>query len=104
GGFGIFWGGVGAEPRLTEICRRTIVVEQPVHRDRALADEAGDALKRWTDRPPLIIDDAEGAVGAVRRALAVGYAGASYKNCKGIIKGIANACLLAERRGQGQAG
>jgi len=102
--FRIFWERVGAEPRLTEICRRTIVVEQPVHRDRALADEAGDALKRWTDRPPLIIDESDGAIGDVPRALALGYAGASYKNCKGIIKGIANACLLAERRGQGQAG
>ena len=28
-------------------------------------------------------------------ALALGYVGTSHKNCKGIVKGIANACLLA---------
>ena len=32
------------------------------------------------------------------------YSGASYKNCKGIVKGLANACLLAARRRQGRPG
>ena len=31
----------------------------------------------------------------------LGYVGASHKNCKGIVKGIANAALLADRRRQG---
>jgi hypothetical protein len=29
--------------------------------------------------------------------LSLGYAGTSHKNCKGIVKGIANACLLKHR-------
>ena len=32
------------------------------------------------------------------KALDLGYCGTSHKNCKGIVKGIANACLLEKRR------
>src|SRR6202034_1214569 len=32
------------------------------------------------------------------QALALGYAGTSHKNCKGVFKGVANACLVARRR------
>jgi hypothetical protein len=99
--FRVFWERVAGEPALAEIRRRTIVIEQPVHRDRALTDAAGSALQRWPDRPRLIVDESDGAIGDVPRALDLGYAGASYKNCKGIVKGIANACLLASRRRQG---
>ena len=41
-------------------------------------------------------------IGDLPRALALGYAGTSHKNCKGIVKGIANACLLAKRRRDGE--
>ena len=73
-----------------------MVVEQPVHRDQALGDDVAAMLRDWPDRPPLIIDESDGAVGDVPRALDLGYAGASHKNCKGIVKGIANAraCVL----------
>ena len=104
GSFRVFWERLAAEPALRDLCRRAVVVEQPVHRDRALTDDAGAELNHWPDRPPLIIDESDGAVGDVPRALELGYAGASYKNCKGIVKGIANACLLAARRRQGRPG
>ena len=97
-----FWQKAAGEPALRELWRRIIVVEQPVHRDRALGDEPGAALRAWTDRPPLIIDESDGAVGDLPRALALGYAGTSHKNCKGIVKGIANACLLEKRRRNGE--
>jgi hypothetical protein len=42
-------------------------------------------------------------VGDLPRALALGYAGTSHKNCKGIVKGIANACLLEKRRRAGES-
>jgi hypothetical protein len=100
--FRVFWERVSAEPALAGIRRRTIVIEQPVHRDRALSDNAGRALQRWPDRPPFIVDESDGAIGDVPRALDLGYIGSSYKNCKGIVKGIANACVLAARRRQGQ--
>ncbi len=96
-----FWEQVHCDSTLAELPRRTIVVEQPVHRDRALGDEARQALARWENRPPLIIDESDGAIGDVPRALEAGYAGSSFKSCKGIVKGVANACLLAARRTAG---
>jgi len=104
--FRIFWERVAAEPGLKEMCHRTLVIEQPVHRDRALTDDAGHALRRWLDQadhPPIIIDESDGAIGDVTRALELGYAGTSYKNCKGIVKGLVNECLLAAKSRPGHA-
>lgn len=104
GAFRTFWERVAADPVLDGIRQRTLVVEQPVHRDRALADSVRDELRAWVDRPPLIIDESDGAIGDVPRALDLGYAGASFKNCKGIVKGLANACVLAARRRRREPG
>jgi len=97
-----FWESAASDPALRELWGRVLVVEQPVHRARALSDEAGAALRKWPERPPLIIDESDGALGDLPRALALGYVGTSHKNCKGIVKGIANACLLEKRRRDGQ--
>ena len=97
-----FWQQAASDPALRDLWPRIIVVEQPVHRDYALSNNAGAALHAWLDRPPLIIDESDGALGDLPRALTLGYAGTSHKNCKGIVKGIANACLLEKRRGDGQ--
>src|SRR5207253_784051 len=97
-----FWQKAAGDPALRGLWRRIIVVEQPVHRDRSLSDDLGAALHAWPDRPRLIIDESDGAVGDLSRALALGYAGTSHKNCKGIVKGIANACLLEKRRRDGE--
>src|SRR5256886_5700303 len=97
-----FWQKAAGEPALRDLWRRIIVVEQPVHRDGALSEDPGAALRAWPDRPPLIIDESDAAVGDLPRALALGYAGTSHKNCKGIVKGIANACLLEKRRRNGE--
>ncbi|MFV1994430.1 MAG: hypothetical protein ACC661_03245, partial [Verrucomicrobiales bacterium] len=50
------------------------------------------------DAPPVIIDESDADLASLPRALDLGYAGTSHKNCKGIVKGIANACLLENRR------
>ena len=97
-----FWREAAGDPALRDLWRRIIVVEQPVHRDRALSDGPAAALLAWPDRPPMIIDESDGALGDLPRALALGYAGTSHKNCKGIVKGIVNACLLEVRRRQGE--
>jgi hypothetical protein len=76
-----------------------LLVEQPIHRDAALSSETAEALLGWPDRPAMIIDESDDHIDSVRRALECGYAGASFKSCKGVIKGIANACLLARRNG-----
>src|SRR5690606_2352290 len=55
-------------------------------------------LAEWPDRPRVIIDESDGEPDTLRRALDLGYAGTSHKNCKGVFKSIANACLIAARR------
>jgi hypothetical protein len=96
-----FWQQASSDASLRTLWQRILVVEQPVLRDRALNDEAGAALQSWPDRPPLIIDESDGSIADVPRGLELGYAGTSHKNCKGIVKGIANACLLEKRRRAG---
>ena len=71
---------------IRELLSHVLFVEQPLHRDRALGEEVREALAGWTEAPPLIIDESEAD------------AGTSHKNCKGIVKGITNACLLEHRR------
>jgi hypothetical protein len=102
--FRAFWEQLAGAPGLTDFLSHVAVVEQPVHRDHALSESSGEILHAWPDRPRLIIDESEAALGDLPRALALGYVGTSHKNCKGIVKGLANACLLEQRRRQGQAG
>jgi hypothetical protein len=88
------WDSLIADKSLETFLSRLIFVEQPIHRDAALAV----GLKQWTNRPPIIIDESDAALTSLPTALAGGYAGTSHKNCKGIFKGLANSCLLAHRR------
>lgn len=75
---------------------RLLFVEQPFHRSVALTEETGEMLNNWPGyRPRIIIDESDGAIGDLPRALKLGYAGTSHKNCKGVFKGIANACFAA---------
>jgi hypothetical protein len=95
--FRAFWQALTGEPSLAPFLRRLLFVEQPLHRDVALSAAAGQALRAWDDRPAIIIDESDGAVESLPVALERGYAGTSYKNCKGVFRGIANACLIAHR-------
>jgi len=97
-----FWEQARQESSLSGLWDHVLAVEQPVHRNSALTDAVGAALADWPDRPPLIVDESDGQVGDVPRALALGYVGASHKNCKGIVKGMANAAVLARRRDEGR--
>lgn len=92
------WEAIVAEPSLREFLGHLLFVEQPLRRDVALSPNAKSALRAWSDRPPLIIDESDGTLSSVVEALDGGYVGASFKNCKGVFGGIANACLLAKRR------
>ena len=85
-------------PALRPLLDRTLWVEQPVHRSQALDDSVGKALHDWKDAPTLIIDESDGASGDATRALALGYAGVSHKNCKGILKGLRNALCIHQHR------
>jgi hypothetical protein len=89
-----FWNSFAADAHLKPLLRKLQFMEQPLHRDIALADSTAAALHAWPDRPPMIIDESDGALDSARRALAAGYIGTSFKSCKGIIKGVATACLM----------
>ena len=92
------WDAILVEPSLHEFLGHLLFVEQPLRRDVALSPQAKSELLAWSDRPPLIIDESDGALSSVVEALDCGYVGTSFKNCKGVFGGIANACLLAHRR------
>lgn len=96
--FRALWEGLISDPRLAAFLQRLIFVEQPLHRDVALTAETGATLLAWTARPRLIIDESDATLEGARIALASGYVGTSHKNCKGVFKGIANACLIRHRQ------
>jgi hypothetical protein len=95
-------GALLAEPALAEFWRSLMFFEQPWHREVALSPAIGEIARQWPDRPPIVIDESDATLDSLPRALELGYAGTTHKNCKGIFKGIANACLLAQRRQAGQ--
>jgi len=97
-GFKAFWDEACGAPELADLRRRLMFIEQPFHRGIALSDAIGVLAAEWPDRPPIIIDESDAGLGSVPRALVLGYAGTSHKNCKGVFKGIASACLIARRR------
>jgi hypothetical protein len=65
---------------------------------RVISDDTTAAPKPWTGNPSLIIDESDAEFDSIRLALAGGYGGTSHKNCKGVFRGIANACLLCLQR------
>ena len=97
--FAAGWQAWRDDPAIRPMLDRLIFVEQPLHRDRALEPAVGEALRAWgSEKPPLVIDESEATLESLPAALELGYRGTSHKNCKGIVKGIANACLLEHRR------
>ncbi len=87
------WEELLSEPGLQEMLSppHLLFVEQPIHRDMALSSQVpGDSI--------CIIDESDAELSSLKSALSVGYSGTSHKNCKGVFKGIANACLLEHLR------
>jgi hypothetical protein len=79
------------------LAERLIAVEQPFHRSMALGAEAGAALRALRPRLSVIIDESDEALSTVREAMDLGYAGGTYKGCKGVFRGLANAALVRAR-------
>ncbi len=88
-----FWRRVEGDSAVQPMLRHLLFVEQPLSRLVAL-DPARANLTSWADRPPIIIDESDAELADLHRALELGYAGTSHKNCKGIFKGVAHACRL----------
>ena len=101
------WEAYRDEPALRSLFdgERLLFVEQPLHRDMALSGGVGKALASWPEAPPMIIDESDAELDSLRLALELGYRGTSHKNCKGVIKGMANRCLIEwHRRNRPDAG
>lgn len=79
-----------ADPALEPLFRSILLIEQPLHRSKALTEEVRSG-------PGMIIDESDGSLKDLPLALDLGYRGTSHKNCKGIVKGLANAALLNKR-------
>lgn len=86
-----FYETLKADAELAPLFRSLILIEQPLHRSKALNETV------TTDGPGMIIDESDGSLGDLPRALDLGYRGTSHKNCKGVMKGLANAALLKKR-------
>ncbi|HEY3899188.1 MAG TPA: hypothetical protein VGM54_11275 [Chthoniobacter sp.] len=96
--FRAFWEELRRDPDLARFLQHLIFVEQPFHRAVALDASTTVELLAWAERPPMIIDESDAACEALPTALAGGYAGTSHKNCKGVFRGLASACLIAQRQ------
>lgn len=95
--FRAYYDELKADAALTPLFQNLLLVEQPIHRQQALDDTFASVLQSWPDAPSLILDEADGDLAALPRALDLGYSGTSHKNCKGIVKGLANKALLKAR-------
>lgn len=93
--FRAYWESLQSDPAVRRMLQdRLLLIEQPVHRDQALSSSVAEPFAAWEDRPPIIIDESDAETTSFRTALQLGYEGTSHKNCKGVIKGLANACLV----------
>lgn len=95
------WERHATDPAITNVIDHVAYIEQPLPRSAALTDETREVLSEWDERPPIIIDESDDHLDSAGRALECGYAGTSHKNCKGVFKGLINACLIEKRRHEG---
>ncbi len=103
GAFREFWEAIHRRAALRSFFRRLLFVEQPLRRDLALQPGLREEFAAWPECPPMIIDESDARVEDLRTALDLGYAGTSHKNCKGVFKGVAHACLIAHRQAAGES-
>jgi len=85
---------------LAPFFRHLAFIEQPLSRKVALSPDQPDIRACWPETVPLIIDESDGGWEDLPHALEKGYSGVSHKNCKGVFKGLRNACLVRHRRQQ----
>ncbi len=80
-----------------------LYIEQPLPRQLALDPKAERWIRQAGEMKPIIIDESDATIDACRRALALGYAGTSHKNCKGFFKSLMNFALRASIDAEGRS-
>lgn len=88
------WEALWTDADCVDLFDHLVYVEQPLPRDEALTSETQDVFTTWDDAPRIIIDESDSRIDSTGAALSHGYVGTSHKNCKGVFKGIVNACLV----------
>ncbi|MAZ04554.1 MAG: mandelate racemase [Sneathiella sp.] len=87
---------IKSTPALKDLWDSVLFIEQPLHRDVAMASALPmDAMAAIGK--PLLIDEADGWAEAFFDAIALGYDGVSHKNCKGVYRSLINTGLAAVR-------
>ena len=86
------WRKVEETPALARLARSTLFIEQPIKRSAALSR----SVRPLAAMRPVIIDESDGELASFPVALALGYAGVSSKNCKGVYKAILDAARGAK--------
>jgi hypothetical protein len=88
-----------ATPPLKRLTASLLFVEQPIHRQAALAADF-NAVDLGL---PVIIDESDATLDTFVQARARGYRGVSSKSCKGLYKSMLNAARCARWNAQGGA-
>jgi L-alanine-DL-glutamate epimerase-like enolase superfamily enzyme len=82
------------DPRLAQLWKNTLLIEQPLDRRIALDPQHTAGIQTLSRHKPVIIDESDGTLDAFPRAMQLGYRGVSSKNCKGPIKSLLNMGLV----------
>ena len=90
------WDRIQGDELLHSFFENLLFIEQPLHRSVALTPAVAK-IAEWKNGPPMIIDESDAEITDLEKALKLGYAGTSHKNCKGIMKGAAHRCLINHR-------
>lgn len=88
---GCWWQAIAALPALQPLLARTLLLEQPIARARALETPIG-ALGIPV---PVILDESDDDASVFERGLALGYRGISSKACKGLYRSLHSAARVA---------
>ncbi len=92
------WQRLRSIPHIAKMIDQSLLfVEQPLQRGTALSPDVRGALRNWRAAPPIIIDESDAELDSLPKALDLGYAGTSHKNCKGIFKSVAAAATVWQR-------
>ncbi|PZO19784.1 MAG: hypothetical protein DCF26_04650 [Burkholderiales bacterium] len=92
GSLGRFWQALKATPALSDLVKRTLLLEQPLARAVALRE----SIASLGIEVPVILDESDDHAGALEEGLTLGYSGISSKACKGIYRSLANAHRIAQ--------
>ena len=97
------WSYVGKSPKLARLRASLLFLEQPLPRRTALEAGAAAGIAAFGRKLPVIIDESDDDPGSFRAARALGYAGVSSKNCKGVVKSFLNRTLVEALRADGES-